>query len=150
MNSSSIESRYNSSPTLVRGVDVEVKTIFALVFGEELLKLHEVIPPRPRHELERLRLVGQLGWEPLRAGRAVPIRHTRPWPGLRIPCGAEPVDPDGRSGVRDAQEDLHGAERAGHGEHKALDEAVTGLDTRPGRCLPRGKGQSFREEHEEC
>jgi hypothetical protein len=53
-----------------------MKTVLALIFGQRLLDVEEVVSPGPRHQLERLGFVGQVGGKTLRASRAVPIGHS--------------------------------------------------------------------------
>ena len=138
--------------TLVRCVDVEVQTVLALISGQNLLHVQQVIPSGSRHGLERLCLVGQLGRESLRASGTVPVGHASARPGLRIPRRAESVDADRWSGVGNAQKDLDRTQRAGHGENEALDESVAGLDARTGRRLSSRKRRSLDEQldHHKC
>jgi len=68
----------NRALTLEWSVDVEMKTVLALILGQRLLHVEEVVSPGPRHQLERFGFVGQVGGETLRASRTVPIGHSVP------------------------------------------------------------------------
>ena len=106
-----------------------MKTVLTLVLGQGLLHVEEVVSPGPGHEFKRLGFVGQIGGETLRASRAVSIGHPGARPRLRVACRAEAVDAHRRRSVRNAQENLDGIQRTGHGHDESLDETVACLDT---------------------
>lgn len=118
--------------TLIRGVDVQVETIFALILGQSGLDVKQVLPPGARHVAQGLRLVGQLGGESLRTSRSVAVGHPDAWPGLRIPRRTEAVDADGRSGVRNAQKHFDESEWIGKRQCEPLNDTVARLDARTG------------------
>ena len=140
--------------TLERSVDVQIEAVLALIFQQQLFDVHEVFAPRLGHHFQSFRFVGQVGREPLRTSRAVPVGHAGRCPLLRIARRTEAVDADGRRCVRDAQEDFDRTQWIGHGQDEALNEAILCLDTGAGRSFSNGEGcgqgqQSLDEEDDQ-
>lgn len=78
--------------------------------------------------------------KPLGANGAILGGDPLPRPRIRRSSRAEPIRPDGRGSVRDAKEDLDGAEvLVGHGANRAPQFAILGCHNSGALCFLLGR-----------
>lgn len=133
------KSREKRRLTLERSVDVEIETVFALVLGQRLLDVKEIVSSSPRHQLERFSFIGQVCRETLRTSRTVSISHPSTRPRLRITRWTETVDANRWSRVWNTKENLDWSQLVWHRHDQTLYATVTGFHARAGRSFPSGK-----------